>query len=106
MSSGILGQAAPAAITLTDIYTVPLLTVATMRVIVTNRSINSALFSVAVSKDGDPIADEHFIAFDKRIEGSDTGSTIGFAVSSGDIVRVESNTGNLSFTATGEERAE
>ncbi len=106
MSSGILGQVAPAATTLTDIYTVPLLTVATMRVIVTNRSINSALFRVAVSKDGDAIVDEHFIAFDKRIEGSDTGSTIGFAVSSGDIVRVESDTGNLSFTATGEERAE
>lgn len=103
--SGILGQAAPGANVLTDIYTVPLLTVATMRVIVTNRDINAALFRVAVSKDGDPIADEHYVAFDKRIEGSDTGSTIGFAVSSGDIVRVESNTGNLSFTATGEERA-
>jgi hypothetical protein len=104
--SGILGQSAPLSGVLTDIYEVPLLTVATMRVIVTNRSLNSALFRVAVSENGDPIADEHYVAFDKRIEGSDTGSTIGFAVSSGDIVRVESNTGNLSFTATGEERAE
>jgi len=104
--SGILGQAAPAGGVLTDIYTVPANTVSVMRVIVTNRGINTTSFRVAISPSGDPIADEHYVAFDKLIAGNDTGSTIGFAVSSGDIVRVESNTGNLSFTATGEERAE
>lgn len=104
--SGLLGQAAPGSSVLTDIYTCPASTVAVMRVIITNRSLNPANFRVAASKDGDAIVNEHYVAFDKRMEGNDTGSTIGFVVSSGDVVRVESDTGLVSFTATGEERPE
>ncbi len=106
MSSGILGQAAPAATTLTDIYTVPATTVASLRVIITNRGINDASFRVAVSPNGAAIVDRHFIAFDKLMAANDAGSTIAFVVSSGDIVRVFAENADFSFTATGEERAE
>ncbi|MDK1039274.1 MAG: hypothetical protein QGD91_10230 [Actinomycetota bacterium] len=106
MSSGILGQAAPAATTLTDIYTCPTNIVAVMRVIITNRGINDASFRVAVSPDGDAIEDKHFIAFDKLMAGNDTGSTIAFVVNEDDIVRVFAENAEFSFTATGEERAE
>lgn len=106
MSSGILGQAAPAATTLTDIYTCPTDTVAVMRVIITNRGNNKAEFRVAVSPDGDAIEDKHFIAFDKLMEGKDTGSTIGFIINEDDVVRVFAENADFSFTATGEERPE
>jgi hypothetical protein len=77
-----------------------------MRVIVTNRVATDSSFRVAASKDGDAIADLHHLATDKAIAKNDTGSTIGFVVSSGDVVRVWSGNGSLSFTATGEERPE
>jgi len=106
MSSGILGQAAPAATTLTDIYTCPADTVAVMRVIITNRGNSKAEFRVALSPDGAAIVDEHFIAFDKLMEGNDTGSTIAFVVNENDVVRVFAENADFSFTATGEERPE
>ncbi len=102
--SGILGQIAPTGGSFFDLYTCPVNTVATMRVIITNRGGPDTSFRVAISENGDPVADLHSIAFDKPIQGNDTGSTIGFAVSGGDIVRVFAGNSNLSFTATGEER--
>lgn len=104
--SGILGQLAPSAGSWQDLYACPSHTVATLRVIVSNRTASTTAFSVAVSKGGAAIAPEHEIASDKPIAKSDTGATIGFVISSGDIVRVKANNVNLSFTATGETRAE
>ncbi len=104
--SGLLGQLAPGSGSWEDLYTVPANTVASLRVIVTNRVGADTSFRVAASKDGDAIADLHALAFDKPIAASDTGSTIAFVVSSGDVVRVWSGNGNLSFTATGETRPE
>ncbi len=105
MASGILGQANPGPV-LTDIYTCPTDIVAVMRVIITNRESNKRRFRIAVSPDGAAILDEQFIAFDKLMEGNDTGSTIAFIVNEDDIVRVFGETTGISFTATGEERAE
>ena len=104
--SGLLGQVVPPANTWTDLFTVPVNTVTTMRVIVTNRNGADATFRVAASKDGDAIEDKHWLAGNKPIAGDDTGATIGFVVSSGDIVRVYASNTNLSFTATGETRPE
>ncbi len=104
--SGILGQLAPAATTWEDLYTCPSRTVATLRVIISNRSVLDSSFRVAASKDGDAIVNKHWLAPDKAIAGNDTGATIGFVVSSGDIVRVYAAGADLSFTATGETRTE
>jgi hypothetical protein len=104
--SGILGQLAPAATTLEDLYTCPTNVIAVMRVIITNRGNNKASFRVAVSPDGAAISDEHYIAFDKLMEGNDTGSTIAFVVNEDDVVRVFAENADFSFTATGEERPE
>lgn len=105
MASGILGQDNPGPV-LTDIYTCPTDIVAVMRVIITNRETNKRRFRIAVSPDGAAILDEHYVAFDKLMEGNDTGSTIAFIVNEDDIVRVFGETTGISFTATGEERAE
>lgn len=105
--SGILGQSKPLASVWTDLYTVPASTVTTVRVIIANLTSADTTFRVAASKDGDPIADEHRITGgDEPIKGNTSGSTIGFAVSSGDIIRVFSGNGNIAFTATGETRDE
>lgn len=105
--SGILGQSKPVASTWTDIYTVPASTVATARVIIANLGSSNTTFRVAVSKDGDPIEDKHRITGgDEPILDNTSGSTIGFAISSGDIIRVFSGNGNVAFTATGETRDE
>lgn len=104
--SGVFGQAAPSSGVWTDIYTVPASTVAVVRVIITNRAAGDASFRVAASPNGAAIANEHWIAGDKPIAGNDSGSSIAFVVSSGDVVRVYASTANLSFTATGESRVE
>ena len=104
--SGILGQLAPAATTLEDLYTCPTDIVAVMRVIITNRGTAKAEYRVAVSPDGAAISDEHYVAFDKLMEGNDTGSTIAFIVNEDDVVRVFAENADFSFTATGEERPE
>lgn len=103
--SGLLGQASPIAGEWTDIYTCPASTVAALRVIVSNRGNTGTSFRVAASKDGNPIAPEHWLAPDKPILGNDTGSSIAFVISAGDVVRVYAGNANLSFTATGETRA-
>ncbi len=104
--SGILGQLAPASGSWVDLYTVPAATVASLRVIITNRGGSATTFRVALSEDGDAIADLHHIASDKDVAANDTGSTIAFVISSTDVVRVFAGNGNLSFTATGETRPE
>lgn len=74
-----------------------------MRVIVANRADADDTFRIAISPDGAAIADEHLISGqDQDIAAKDSGSTIGFVVGSGDIVRVYAGSANLSFTATGE----
>lgn len=103
--SGLLGQVAPAAETWTDVYTCPANTVAALRVIVTNREDTDTTFRVAASKNGDPIANHHWLAGDKPIQAYDTGSSIAFVVAATDVVRVYGGNANLSFTATGETRS-
>lgn len=98
---GTLGQVNPAAGVLTDLYTVPPLKNATARVIITNRDAAADSFRVSVAVGGAVDSLEQYIAYDKGLLGNDTGSTIGFNVNSGDIVRVRATLGTLSFTITG-----
>lgn len=103
--SGVLGQTAPNAAAWTDIYTCPASTVASCRVIVTNRSSVSTTFRAALAPNGAVIADEQWIAGDKFIQGNDTGSTIAFVLQAAAVVRVYATLATLSFTITGETRA-
>ena len=104
--SGILGQSAPSGGVLTDAYTVPASTVAAARVIIANRGASGTTFRIAVSPNGAAISNEHYLAYDQAIDGNDTGASVGFVAASGDIVRVYGANANLSFTVTGETRAE
>ncbi len=102
---GALGQSNPAAGVLTDLYTVPAAKSATARVIVTNRSASdNDAFRISMAPAGAADSLEQYIAYDKGILINDTGSTIAVMLGPGDIVRVRSIGGNLSFTLTGIEQ--
>lgn len=105
MNSGILGQSDPAAASLTDLYTCPPNTIATLKVIVSNRAA-ATTFKIAVGVDGQANQDRQELASDTPIGANEPGSTVGFIISGDDVVRVSSASGSVSFTATGEERAE
>ena len=60
---GALGQSAPAATTLTTIYTVPASKHATIRVVACNRS-TATTIRVAVSPDGASIVNQHYVVYD------------------------------------------
>lgn len=95
-----LGQSAPAATTLTTAYTVPASKHTSARVVVCNRS-TADTFRIAVSPNGAGIANEHYIAYDQIIDANDSVSSVPFTASAGDLVRVYSAAGSLSFSVTG-----
>jgi hypothetical protein len=101
---GVLGQSAPSAAVLTDMYTTPALKHTTGRIIVVNRGILQTQLRIALSPNGDAIADEHYVAYNVTIDGGATGSTIGIILGDGDVVRVWGGTSDLSFTLTGLEQ--
>ncbi len=98
---GILGQSAPSASVLTDLYTVPADKSATCRVIITERLGVIATFRISVGIGGAADDDSQYISFNRSIQANDTGSTIAFMVGPGDVVRVFASTAGLSFTCTG-----
>lgn len=98
---GMLGQSAPAAVTLTTAYTVPAAKHATVRVVVNNRIAAIGAFRVAVSIDGAGIAAAQYVAYDQAIAANDSVASAPFTVGSTDLVRVYSDNGNMSFSVTG-----
>ncbi len=101
ISKGILGQSAPSATTLTDMYTVPQGKHATGRVIVTNRALGAATFRIAIAVEGAADSNEQYVAWDKALAGNETGSTIAFFMNKLDVLRVFASSSDLSFTFTG-----
>ncbi len=101
---GILGQLSPGAGVLGDIYTVPTAKNATCRVIASNRAASATSFRVALAQAGAPDNDIQYVAYDVPIDANDTGATTVFMIDTTDVVRVESASGNVSFTITGLEQ--
>ncbi len=103
--SGLLGQVAPGAAAEVDLYKCPPNTIATLRVIISNRA-GATSFKVLAVKGGVASETKHELASAVPVAANEPGSTIGFVISSGDVIRVSSASGSCSFTATGETRAE
>ena len=97
---GILGQAAPGAASLTTAYEPAAGRHATVRVLVCNRSADDT-FRIAVSPAGASIDAAHYVAYDQAIAANDSASSVAFTVTGGDLVRVFSTNGALSFSVTG-----
>ena len=98
----VLGQVAPSANVLTDLYTAPCQVVVSS-IIICNRGGSDTTFRLAVSPGGGAsIEDKHYLYYDTRIPGSETlAAQIGVTLSAGDKLRVRAGYGMLSFSAFG-----
>jgi len=102
----VLGQAAPSGTSNTDIYTVPSSTQAIVSTItVANLTTAAAAFRIAVRPAGATAANQHWIAYDVSLGGSDAVTlTLGVTLAATDVLTVRSGTANaLAFSAFGVE---
>lgn len=103
----VLGQSNPAATTLTTLYTVPSATETVVSSIsIANLSSTAATYRIAVRPDGASIANQHYLAYDVTVGGSDTTIlTVGLTMNATDVISVYGSTANLAFHAYGSEIA-
>lgn len=103
----VLAQAAPAATSNTDIYTVGAgkqTVISTL--VVCNRAATAATYRIAIRPDAATLANTHYIAYDVPINGSDsTTLTIGLTLDAADVITVYSSTANFTFSIFGAEIA-
>jgi hypothetical protein len=100
-----LGQAAPAATTSTDLYTVPAATSAIVStIVITNRSATDATFRLSQSLTGAAIGNKDYLAYDVSVPGSGFITlTLGITMATTDKLRVYASTADLSFNLFGTE---
>lgn len=100
----VLGQANPAAATLTTLYTVP---AATSSVISTLAICNLGVVvnvRVAIRPAGAAISNQHYILYDASLAtGDSVFLTIGITLAATDVVSVYAGTANVAFTLNGSE---
>ena len=101
----VLGQSAPTAGVLTDIYTVPSATFAIINsVVICNIGSSSTTFRVSVAKNGASDTSAQYVAREIIIAGNSTTElALGITMDGADVLRVYSTSGNLSFNAFGVE---
>jgi glucose-6-phosphate dehydrogenase assembly protein OpcA len=101
----VLGQVATAATTDTTLYTVPTSTEAVISsIIVANRATTAATYRIAIRPNAATLANQHYIAFDVTVGGSDsTTLTLGLTLDAADVITVRASSANLSFSAFGSE---
>jgi glucose-6-phosphate dehydrogenase assembly protein OpcA len=101
----VLGQSAPSATTNTNLYTVPSATSAVVStIVVANRAATSATYRIAIRPAGATLANQHYIAYDVAVGGSDsTTLTLGITLAATDVVTIYASTANLSFSIFGSE---
>ena len=100
----VLGQSAPIATTLTDVYTVPVDTQAIVSTIsICTRSTSTAI-RIAVRPNGATIDDKHYIVHDVTIEVYEAMFlTVGLSLSAGDVISVYNEVADASFSVFGSE---
>lgn len=101
----VLAQVAPAATTLTDLYTVPALTSVTASTLtVCNQNSTAIKFRVSVAIGGAANATKQYLYYDVTILKNDSFSaTVGLTLGASDVVRVYADTANVSFNLFGVE---
>lgn len=101
----VLGQSAPAATTLTTLYTVPSLTQTVVSTItICNQASSAATYRIAVRPAGAAIANQHYVVYGATVGASDTTAlTLGITLNATDVISVFASTATLSFSAFGSE---
>jgi hypothetical protein len=98
-----LGQLAPSATTLTDLYTVPAGTSSSISsIIVCNRGATLTTFRISVAVAGEADASKQYIFYDQALDANSTYvATIGITLTATDKLRVYTGNSNLSFNVFG-----
>jgi hypothetical protein len=101
----ILGQAIPAATTLTDVYTVTTGAMATVSTVTfCNQSANATTVRMAVAVAGAANTPAQYVVMDASVRGNDTLTlTIGMTLGSTDVLRGYSANGQVSINVFGVE---
>lgn len=101
----ILGQSKPAATTDTDLYTVPAATgTITAALFACNQGAGASLIRVWLAPAGAATSLEQYIYYDFSIPANQTFLiTSGIGLATTDVVRVRSDTGDVSFNINGPE---
>lgn len=105
MAKKVLGQINPSATTATTLYTVPASREAVVSSIsVCNLTSASATYRIAIRPAGAAIANLHYLAYDVTVGASDTTIiTVGITLAATDVITVYASTGNIAFSAFGDE---
>lgn len=100
----VLGQVAPAATTLTTLYTVPGATSAVASTLsICNFGVSTTV-RVAVRPAGAAIANQHYVVYDTTVNANDTlFLTLGITLAATDVVSVYAGTATVSFGLYGTE---
>lgn len=104
MASGILGQSAPSAITLTTLYTVPSSTYAVVNVTVTNRGTSNTTVRLALAAADTPTNAE-YIEYDTIVPANGVLERTGIVMNTTKKVVVYAGNANLSCSVYGIEQA-
>jgi hypothetical protein len=100
----ILGQAAPAAGVLTDLYTAPSRAVVSSVTVCNRSGVNDTLFRLSVASGGAADSPEQYVYYDLPLLAADTFiATVGITLAAGDVVRCQSASGEVSFNLFGVE---
>jgi hypothetical protein len=101
----VLGQLAPAATTLSTLYTVPAATSAVCStLVIANTGTSATTARVAIRPAGESLAVKHYILYDVLIPANDsTFLTLGISLATTDVVSVYANLATLSFSLFGTE---
>lgn len=105
MTTKVLGQSAPSATTLTDLYTVPSgKSAVTSTLAICNRSGAAITYRVAIRPSGASIANAHYVAYGVNLPANSADyMTVGFTLGQGDVVSVWASDGNSSWSLFGDE---
>ena len=101
----VLGQVAPAAVTLTDLYTVPAANSAVISTIVACNTGNvSTTVRIAIRPAGAAANIKHYVAYDTPVSSTDSlFFTIGTTLAATDVISVYAANAVVSFSAFGSE---
>jgi hypothetical protein len=105
MSYKVLGQAAPAATTPNNTYTVPAATEAVIStVVIANRDSSVGSFRLSIRPNGATQADQHYIAYDVPIAANDsTTLTLGITMDAADVLTFYASSADMSINVFGTE---
>lgn len=101
----VLGQAKPAAVTLTSMYTVPpLASTVVSTIVVCNQAGTPTTYRLSVAVAGAADAAIQYITYDVPLLANETQTlTLGLTLGAADVVRCYSGSGSVSFSAFGAE---